>query len=341
MPRAAVRLFVGLSLLLLLGAGTLQVLRSGPTLPLDFVDATSSQEVSVEIPTGATGSQIAKLLFSVGVTRSIDSFFQLAVTDSRSAQIAPGVHRLGLAISAKSALDQLLDPGRIPNLVKIIEGQWTSEITSQLVKQGFTRSDVMGAIKSLDRPPKISGNEGIFFPAQYSFASGTGVGMMLQSMVERFAGEAKAAGVFSGVGGFSPMQLLTIASLIQAEGDVGDFPKISQVIRNRLKIGMPLQFDTTVHYIKKSRGQVFLSTKSTQIASPFNTYLHYGLPPGPINNPGRAAMNAAVTPEMGDWLYFLTVAPGDTRFTRSHDRFLVWKNIYEKNLKAGLFGVRK
>jgi UPF0755 protein len=101
---------------------------------------------------------------------------------------------------------------------------------------------------------------------------------------------------------------------------------------------MPLQFDSTVHYIKGSRGSVFLSTQSTLLKSPYNSYRNYGLPPGPINNPGAKAMYAAVHPEKGVWLYFITVAPGDTRFTDSLDQFNNWKVLYKKNLRDGKFG---
>ena len=149
-------------------------------------------------------------------------------------------------------------------------------------------------------------------------------------MVDRFIKESKAVGL-------TKVDELTIASLIQAEGDPQDFNKISRVIYNRLKIGMPLQLDTTVQYVLKKRGSVFLSTKSTLINSPYNTYKRYGLPPGPIGNPGIAAMKAALAPAEGDWLYFITVKPGETRFTKSHDEFLIWKNEYQKNLQAGAF----
>jgi UPF0755 protein len=100
---------------------------------------------------------------------------------------------------------------------------------------------------------------------------------------------------------------------------------------------MPLQMDSTVHYVKKSRGNIFLSTKSTLLKSAYNTYRNRGLPPGPIGNPGNLAMSAALSPEIGKWLYFVTVAPQDTRFTASFDEFNVWKALYIKNRKAGLF----
>jgi UPF0755 protein len=100
---------------------------------------------------------------------------------------------------------------------------------------------------------------------------------------------------------------------------------------------MPLQLDSTVHFVKKVRGQIFLSTQSTLINSPYNTYKRYGLPPGPIGSPGVEAMKAALEPATGDWLFFITVAPGDTRFTQSIEEFNSWKSLYEKNRKAGAF----
>jgi UPF0755 protein len=100
---------------------------------------------------------------------------------------------------------------------------------------------------------------------------------------------------------------------------------------------MPLQLDSTIHYLKKTRGQIYLSTSSTKLKSPFNTYQNYGLPPAPIGNPGLAALKAVITPVEGDWLFFITVAPGDTRFTKSNSEFNSWKLLYEKNRKAGAF----
>jgi UPF0755 protein len=73
------------------------------------------------------------------------------------------------------------------------------------------------------------------------------------------------------------------------------------------------------------------------IKSPYNTYRKYGLPPGPIGNPGSEAMKAALLPAAGDWLYFITVAPQDTRFTNSLEEFNRWKAIYKENLRAGKF----
>jgi len=304
----------------------------------DYAPGHPGVEVIIDVPTGATGSEIAKILFSKGVVKSSGAFFARAVADPRSAKIAPGSHRMNTRISSKEALDQLLDTKRIANLIRITEGAWTDEIIAQMVTVGFSKSELLTAISRITRPSGFTGNEGILFPAQYSFGSSSSAQAALQAMVDRFGVEANGSGIDQGGDGFTPEQMLTIASLVQAEGDPSDFGKISQVIRNRLKVGMPLQLDTTIHYITRTRGKVFLSTNATRIASPYNTYLHYGLPPGPIDNPGRAAMDAAVHPTPGNWIFFITVKPGDTRFTDSNAQFLKWKSEYEKNLAAGAFG---
>jgi UPF0755 protein len=177
----------------------------------------------------------------------------------------------------------------------------------------------------------------VLFPAQYSFADGTSQIEALQSMVNRFNQVISNLEFVDPAGKLSSQQLVTLASLVQAEGDTKDFAQISRVIRNRLAIGMPLQLDSTVHYLKNARGEIFLSNKSTKLKSPYNTYQNYGLPPAPIGNPGLAALKAAIAPADGDWLFFITVAPGDTRFTKSFSEFNNWKSLYQKNRKAGAF----
>ncbi len=308
----------------------------------DFVCSTqTSPEVTIEIRAGQTGSSIAQELLALSVVKSSESFFRAAVSDPRSARIAPGSHRLNTRICSQQALNQLLDPKRTVGLISISEGMWISEIVPQMVSAGFVKSEILKAIAQARKPTGFNQVEGLLFPAQYSFEKNSSPADAISSMVKRSEIEMQRAGFFVNNSKFTPQQLLTIASLVQAEGDAKDFAKISQVIRNRLKKGMPLQFDSTVHYVKKSRGSVFLSTQSTLINSPYNTYRKYGLPPGPINNPGASAMRAAMTPEEGDWLYFITVAPFDTRFTSDVNQFSLWKIEYKKNLRAGKFRSKK
>jgi UPF0755 protein len=335
-PLARVVTALTLALILTL---SLREIRGLANAAPDFSCSQSSAiEVVIEVKNGESGSSIARQLFSKGVTQSWESFFRVAVSDPRASQIAPGAHRLNTGICAEEALNQLLDAKRLDGLINIVEGDWISEVTAQMEKAGFSSKELTEALKSVEKPKGFTSLEGLLFPAQYSFAEGTSAQTALSSMVKNSQRAMQEAGFFSSPSKFSPQQLLVIASLLQAEGKSQDFGKISQVIQNRLKIGMPLQFDSTVHYVKKVRGNIFLSTQSTLISSPYNTYRKYGLPPGPINNPGIAAMRAAMNPEPGNWIYFITVAPSDTRFTADIEEFNNWKIEYKKNLRAGLFG---
>ena len=331
---------IAAGLIALLFTLSLFLIRSSSNSAPDFQRQSSVvglDEVVIDIPTGASGSTIGGILFEAGIVKSSEAYFRVAVADSRSQKVAPGQHRLTVGISAQQALDQLLDPNRIPNLIKVNEGAWKSEIVDALVDYGFTVNDVKLALSQLQLPKGFSDSEGLLFPAQYSFPEGTSALTALQTMIDRFTSDQVAGTILKGGTKYSAKQLLTIASIIQAEGDTRDFDKVSRVIYNRLAIGMPLQMDSTVHFVKKVRGQIFLSRNSTLLNSPYNTYRRYGLPPGPIGSPGTSAMKAAINPAPGDWLYFITVSPGDTRFTSSISEFNSWKQLYTKNRKAGAF----
>lgn len=319
---------------------SLHMVRSNVATAPDFptrVITSNDSEILIDIDSGMTGSELAALLFENKVIESSSAYFRLAVSDKRSAKVSPGAHLLTLNISAAQALEQLLDPVRIPNLIRVYEGNWKSEIAKSLVTYGFSTSEVSGALVKARLPRGFKEIEGLLFPAQYSFTKGTSASEAVQAMVDRFGQEPAARQLLLGTQRFTPSQLLIIASIIQAEGEQRDFAKVSRVIYNRLTIGMPLQMDSTVHFVQRLRGEIFLSSRSTLINSPYNTYKKYGLPPGPICSPGADAMSAALKPAVGDWLYFITVAPGDTRFTKSLDEFNTWKALYAKNRKAGAF----
>lgn len=122
---------------------------------------------------------------------------------------------------------------------------------------------------------------------------------------------------------------ITIASIVQAEADTAsDMGKVARVVYNRLLKDMPLQMDSTINYALK-RSTLDTTTAETQLDSPYNSYRIKGLPPTPIGNPGEEALRAAVSPTPGPWLYFVTVGPGDTRFTDSYDE--QQRNVQEFN----------
>ena len=337
---SSLKRLVAAGLVIALFTFSLFLVRSQSSSAPDFNEVQSVQdlpEVIVEIPNGATGSQIALILFESGVVKSSQAYFRVAVGDARSQKVAPGSHRMTLKISARQALDQLLDPDRIPNLIRVAEGAWKSEVEKAFITFGFTKQEVSKAFSSLKLPQGFSKSEGLIFPAQYSFPQGTSAQVAAQSMIDRFSEDPYGRKLLQGNKDFSAQQLLTIASIVQAESTNEDFSKVARVIYNRLKIGMPLQMDSTVHYIMQARGDIFLSRTSTTLNSPYNTYMKFGLPPGPISSPSSDAIKATLEPIQGDWLYFITVAPGDTRFTASFDEFSSWKVEYTKNRKAGAF----
>jgi UPF0755 protein len=331
---------IAAGLVIVLFTFSLFLVRSQSSSAPDFDTVQSVEElpeVTIEIPDGATGSQIASILYESGVVKSSQAYFRVAVGDARSQKVAPGSHRMTLKISARQALDQLLDPDRIPNLIRVAEGAWKSEVQSAFINYGFTKQEVSKAFSSLKLPQGFSNSEGLIFPAQYSFPQGISAQSAAQSMIDRFSDDLYGKKLLQGNKDFSAKQLLTIASIVQAESTNEDFSKVARVIYNRLRIGMPLQMDSTVHFIMQARGDIFLSRKSTTLNSPYNTYRKFGLPPGPICSPSSDAIKATLEPIEGDWLYFITVAPGDTRFTASFDEFSKWKVEYTKNRKAGAF----
>lgn len=303
--------------------------------PSDFADGSVGPAVKVSISSGESGSAIANDLERAGVILKASTFVKLAINDRRSLAISPGLHTIESHITARKALAQLLDPSRNSGLIRVIEGSTTADILSALAASGIT-----GSFRNVASLPSFGVHhslEGFLFPATYSFAEGTTRSQALDEMLKSFSDHISGTNILSGFGRYSPYQVLTIASLIQIEADSADYKKVAQVIYNRLKLNMPLQLNSTVQYALNLRGRIALTAKQTRIASPFNTYLNTGLPPTPISNPGLAAIKAALDPSPGDWLYFITVKPHDTRFTKNFEEFQNWVTLYNNNLANGLF----
>jgi len=325
--------FIAAGLLVTIGIAGALVLFPSPST--EYPERSAGAPVKIAVSSGENGSAIAADLERNGVILKASSFVKLAISDTRSLSISPGVHTIDSHITSKQALTQLLDPSRNSGLIRVIEGSTLADILST-----FKANEISGPTGNLSIPTEFGAHksvEGFLFPATYSFAQGTTRNQALQEMVKNFSDRISSTAILSGYGKYSPYQVLTIASLIQIEADVPDYGKAAQVIYNRLKINMPLQLNSTVQYALNARGRIALSAKQTRIASPFNTYLNTGLPPTPISNPGLEAINAALHPVAGDWLYFITVKPHDTRFTKSFEEFQSWVTLYNNNLANGLF----
>ena len=333
-------------LLRLLAAGFLIVFitfllreaNSGPQSAPDYEVGSAGQEVIVEILSGESGSEIGRKLESLSVVKSSAAFFKVAVADSRSQRIAPGEHRIETRIPAKVALEQLLDPSRIPNLIVVKDGQRLSEISESIINFGISKVELEKSIRNAFPPElfKSKNIEGFLYPAQYSFNKSVDGDEILSAMLNRFVSATKDID-WSNERDFTPFEIMVIASLVQTEGTPDVFGKVSRVIYNRLEKRMPLQFDSTVHYALERRGEIRVSLVDTKVKNRYNTFVYPGLPPGPIGSPTKPAIDAALSPEVGNWLYFVTVKPFDTRFTNSYDQFLEWKAEYKRNFKEGLF----
>jgi UPF0755 protein len=327
------RIFIisGICALLLFG-----FLRLQPTT--DFSAKEPGKEIEFLVQDGELGSSIAQKLEKQGVVKSATKFIEEFNNDPKAAGISPGSHSIQTRIPAKTAIEQLLDPKRMKNALVVREGSTLASVLSLLkaneniagAKSGY------GAVNPVYANPRNS-LEGSLFPARYSFEANTSVEAALQKMVAKAKIEYSRLGVDAGFEKYKPFEVLTIASMVQIEGDPTNFSKVARVIYNRLKIGMALQLNATVQYATKSQGQIMLSNKATKINSPYNTYRFAGLPPTPIANPSKDAIEATLNPATGDWLYFITVAPKDTRFTKDFDEFFKWNTEFNKNVAAGKF----
>ncbi|WP_329549009.1 endolytic transglycosylase MltG [Streptomyces sp. NBC_01356] len=185
---------------------------------------------------------------------------------------------------------------------------------------------------NLKLPNDAEGNpEGYLFPATYPIDKKATPESLLSFMVSTANQKFNKAPVAAGAqrNAMNVYQAVTIASIVQAEAATKeDMGKVARVIFNRLERGMPLQMDSTINYAL-NRSTLNTSQDDTKINSPYNSYQRMGLPPTPIANPGEEAMRSAIAPTPGDWLYFVTVKPGDTRFTASYEEHL--KNVAEFN----------
>ncbi|MFC6883079.1 MULTISPECIES: endolytic transglycosylase MltG [Actinomadura] len=296
--------------------------------------------VTVQIKDGDSGSVIAVTLQQHRVVKSSRAFLKVYGKETRASGIQPGFYRMRLKMSSKAAMALLLDPkSRAGNQITVFEGMRAVEVYRLIAKKtGIPLRDFQKAAarpQDFGLPSYAKGKvEGYLYPGRYDLDPNGSAKQILKQMVERFTKEAEQVDLETKAeqAGMSPATLVTMASLIQAEGGrASDFPKISRVIRNRLSRHMRLQFDTTVLYALNRR-TLTVTHNDLKTQSPYNTYLHDGLPPGPISNPGPEAIEAAVKPDSGSWLYFIATNPSKkiTEFTDDPAEFERLKKKFEQ-----------
>jgi UPF0755 protein len=348
MRRVAPWLALSVVVALLIGAGGgYYYVYSHYLHPPDFSGSGTGTAV-VRIYPGDTASVVGERLQKLGVVASARAFSNAAKVSGNGTALEPGYYRVHLHMNAALAFALLLKPSsREQATITIPEGWRLSQTIAALGRATGNPAGYQQAIKdvsALGLPSFAHGNpEGYLFPATYNVQPNTPPVKVLQGMVTRFGQEAASVSLPAAAAHaqLTEGDVIIVASLIQAEGKhLADFPKIARVIYNRLNSSpqIPLQLDSTVMYAQDIHG--VRATTAQQIAqdrkvkSPYNTFLHTGLPPGPIDSPGDAAIKAALHPAHGSWMYFITVDPktGLTKFTSSFAQF----QRYEAELTANI-----
>ncbi|MDQ6715797.1 MAG: endolytic transglycosylase MltG [Actinomycetota bacterium] len=285
--------------------------------------------VQVTVHPGDTGRAIAETLFTAGVVKSAKAFADAAAGNPASAGIQPGDYRMKKEMKAADAVAFLANPAnRTVAMVTVREGLWKSEVFAALSKEtGKPVTDYETAAKdatALGLPPSAKGEiEGYLFPATYEFGATTSAAQQLHTMVAKAVATLTALGVAPD----AMQQPVVTASILESEAkNTADREKVARVLLNRIAKNIPLQLDSTVSYGVQKRA---ITTTDAERANknPYNTYLNTGLPAGPIGNPGQSAMEAALHPADGPWLFFVAVNPstGETKFATTlaeHDQYV-------------------
>ncbi|MFC5199713.1 endolytic transglycosylase MltG [Streptomyces kaempferi] len=309
-------------------------------------------EVTVNIPKGAGGFAIAQALKQAGVIKSVDAFVSAQQTNPDGTKIQAGAYLLKKEMSAASAVKLMLDP-KSQNNVVVVPGERNILVYKKIdeklsLPDGTTAKVAKKEYKTFGLPSWANNNkdikeplEGFLYPATYPAAKGMKPEAVLKQMVTQAVENYKKLNLEAKAKEFDladPLQLVTVASMVQAEGKThDDFRKMAEVIYNRLKstntqTNRLLQFDSTFNYLK---GQSKIHISESEInrnKDPYNTYTNSGLPPGPIGNPGDDAFKAALNPTDDGWLYFVaTDGQNNTEFAKTYAEFQRLKDKFNES----------
>jgi len=311
--------------------------------PADY-DGPGQGKVVVEVQEGDTAGDIARTLRDKDVVASVEAFTEAAMQNPDSTGIQVGFYELQRQMPAAEALDVLVDPSNlIQSALTIPEGWRVEQIVERLAAEtDFSKRQYDRLLRQAGKiglPDYAGGNpEGYLFPATYSIPPDATPRSILTQMVERWREAAEDAGLEEAAQrlGYTPAELMTVASLVEAEANRDeDRFKVARVIYNRLETDATnglLQIDAAVNYAHDRDLGVGLTLDDLEIDSPYNTYKNPGLPPTPIEAPGDKAIEAAANPAEGPWVYYVTVnlRTGETKFTEDYDEFLRFKDEFKQ-----------
>ena len=283
----------------------------------------------VTIKSGSTLSQISNLLYEKNILSNRKMFELAALLMGKEKEFPVGTFQIINTNSNYDIINQLVNEPPEVIKVRILEGWDTRKIASYLAEvMSFDSTMVMELSRDRDfiaqNGLKVNSLEGYFFPDTYFFFKGDNPSNVLSHLIKQHkffwnkTYELRASQI-----NLSKHEIVTLASIIEGEAIYNsERPKISAVYHNRLNINMKLQADPTIQYIIEEPPRR-LFNKDLRIKSPYNTYLNKGLPPGPINSPGKHSLLAALFPEENDFLYFVARGDGYHTFStnkRDHDK---------------------
>ena len=248
-------------------------------------------------------------------------------------EVLAGTYKLDKSMTLDEIITLLSNDSTIGKIyITIPEGYTIDDIATELEENNICSSeDFINSVKNYDLPAYVSNNpnkrynlEGFLFPDTYSFNENENADFVVKTMINRFeeVWQELVQSLNLSIADDENEKIVNVASIIEKEAVVdSERSLISSVIYNRIAIEMPLQIDATVIYsygyhIEK------MYEKHLEIDSPYNTYMYYGLPIGPISNPGRASLMAALKPEKTDYLYYLLESEYTHYFTDNYDDFL-------------------
>jgi len=313
-------------------------------------------EVTVQVLENQTAAQIGAELERLDVVKSQKAFVQAAKENPRSKEIQPGVYKLRKQMRASDALLLLLDRETSRQVLRftIPECKTVKEVLDIAAKatnipladfQAATKDPVAAGVPDWwfnrrDGKPAAKSIEGFLFPQTYEFNPGVTADEIIKAMVTHFmevATKVKFVDRVQNERNISPFEALTVASLAQAEAGVPeDLGKIARVAYNRTykkKPPMPLQFDVTANYWLQLNGKPtkpsgqLTASELDDPNNPYNTVSKAGLPIGPINNPGEAALVGAMEPPAGEWLFFVAIDKA------GHSAFAVTADEHAANVR--------
>ena len=286
-------------------------------------------EVTVTIPEGASGADIGDILQSKGVVASGKAFTNAVKNNPKGNTIQPGTYKLKNKMSANAALQALLDPeSKGDHTLTIPAGVSKQIVKDRLKKVGnFTDEQIEAAYADtagIGLPAEAGGNvEGWLAPGTYDVSENATPKDLIKKMVSQTVTRLKELKVPKE----DYQKVLTKASIVEREVNREQYyGQAARVIENRLEQtdgethGL-LQMDSTVQYGLGRYGGIPSEAETQDANNPYNTYVHKGLPPGPIGSPGEAAVKAVLNPPAGSWLYFVTVnlETGETLFASTSE----------------------